>query len=71
MAMTQQQILSIVCKICDAVQFAHERGVLHRDLKAMTNDLSTTWFVKLNVSELVVLYGFDSDLRLYAIRKRR
>lgn len=28
-----EQTLSIVLKVCDAVQFAHEHGVLHRDLK--------------------------------------
>lgn len=33
MVMTHQQSLAIIAKICDAVQFAHERGVLHRDLK--------------------------------------
>jgi serine/threonine protein kinase/Leucine-rich repeat (LRR) protein len=28
-----QQCLAIVMKICEAIQFAHERGVLHRDIK--------------------------------------
>lgn len=28
-----QQILAIMLKVCEAVQFAHEHGVLHRDLK--------------------------------------
>jgi serine/threonine protein kinase/Leucine-rich repeat (LRR) protein len=28
-----QQALSIVIKLCDAVQYAHERGVFHRDIK--------------------------------------
>lgn len=28
-----QQALSIVIRLCDAVQYAHERGVFHRDIK--------------------------------------
>lgn len=28
-----QQSLSIVMKLCDAVQYAHERGIFHRDIK--------------------------------------
>ena len=28
-----EQTLGVILKVCDAVQFAHEHGVLHRDLK--------------------------------------
>jgi serine/threonine protein kinase/class 3 adenylate cyclase/tetratricopeptide (TPR) repeat protein len=28
-----EQTLSLILKVCDAIQFAHEHGVLHRDLK--------------------------------------
>lgn len=30
---TPQQALSIIPKICDALQYAHEEGVIHRDIK--------------------------------------
>jgi serine/threonine protein kinase len=30
---TPEQALAIVPHICDAVQFAHDEGVLHRDIK--------------------------------------
>ncbi len=31
--MTPQEALAVVPKICDALQFAHEEGVVHRDIK--------------------------------------
>jgi serine/threonine protein kinase len=31
--LTPEQALSIVPKICEALQFAHERGIVHRDIK--------------------------------------
>ena len=33
MLLPMQRVLAIMCEICEAVQFAHEHGVLHRDLK--------------------------------------
>jgi Leucine-rich repeat (LRR) protein len=32
-AMTTDDHLDILLKVCDAVEFAHDRGILHRDLK--------------------------------------
>ncbi len=32
-SLTAREALAIVPKLCDALQYAHERGVLHRDLK--------------------------------------
>ena len=31
--LTADQALAIVPKVCDALEYAHERGVVHRDLK--------------------------------------
>jgi len=31
--LTQRQVLELVRKVCEAVQHAHQRGVIHRDLK--------------------------------------
>jgi serine/threonine protein kinase len=31
--LTPQEALAVVPKICDALQYAHEEGVVHRDIK--------------------------------------
>ena len=31
--LTPEQALAIVPQICDALQFAHDEGVVHRDIK--------------------------------------
>ena len=44
---TAQQALAIVPKICDALQYAHEEGVLHRDIKPENILLDSKGRVKL------------------------
>ena len=40
-ALTQRQVLALMRTVCEAVQHAHQRGVIHRDLKP-SNILVTT-----------------------------
>ena len=44
---TPEQTLSIVPKICEALQYAHEEGVLHRDIKPENILLDTKGRVKI------------------------
>ncbi len=45
--LTPEQALAIVPKICDALQFAHDRGVVHRDIKPENVLLTTEGEVKI------------------------
>ena len=44
---SSQEALAIVPKICEALQFAHEKGVLHRDIKPENILLDSQGRVKL------------------------
>lgn len=46
-ALTPQEALAIVPKLCDALQYAHENGVLHRDIKPENILIDTQGRVKL------------------------
>lgn len=44
---TAQQALSVIPKICEALQFAHDEGILHRDIKPENILLDTKGRVKI------------------------
>jgi CRP-like cAMP-binding protein len=49
------ELLQIVVKVCDAVAFAHSRGVLHRDLKpknVMVSDFGQVYVVDWGIARL-------------------
>jgi len=59
--------LTVVPKICDALQFAHEQGVLHRDIKPANILLDTKGRVKLADFGIAKLVGDQKpDLSLTA-----
>lgn len=53
------EALAIVPKICDALQFAHEQGVLHRDIKPENILLDTRGRVKIADFGIAKLLGED------------
>ena len=62
---TQREALALVPKICEAIQFAHEQGVLHRDIKPENILLDTQGRVKIADFGIAKLVGEDTpDLTL-------
>src|SRR6202035_5891274 len=64
---TPQQALAIVPKICDALQYAHEEGVLHRDIKPENILLDTRGRVKIadfGLAKLLRREALDMTLTL-------
>lgn len=42
-----EQMIGIVCSVCDALQYAHNKGIIHRDIKPENVLLDTTGHVKI------------------------
>ena len=56
---TPEQALAIVPKICEALQFAHDEGILHRDIKPENILLDTKGRVKIADFGIAKLVGAD------------
>ncbi|HOB97870.1 MAG TPA: protein kinase, partial [Verrucomicrobiota bacterium] len=54
---TPQQALALVPKVCDALQFAHDEGILHRDIKPENLLLDTRGRVKIADFGIAKLMG--------------
>jgi serine/threonine protein kinase len=63
---TPQQAFALVPKICDALQYAHEEGVLHRDIKPENLLLDTRGRIKIADFGIAKLLGEKKDLMLTA-----
>jgi tRNA A-37 threonylcarbamoyl transferase component Bud32 len=63
---TPAQALALVPKICDALQYAHEEGVLHRDIKPENLLLDTRGRVKIADFGIAKLLRDTKDITLTA-----
>jgi tRNA A-37 threonylcarbamoyl transferase component Bud32 len=63
---TPTQALAIVPRICDALQYAHEEGVLHRDIKPENLLLDARGRIKIADFGIAKLLGDDRDVTLTA-----
>jgi tRNA A-37 threonylcarbamoyl transferase component Bud32 len=63
---TPAQALALVPKICDALQYAHEEGVLHRDIKPENLLLDARGRVKIADFGIAKLLGDPKDITLTA-----
>ncbi len=63
---TTQQSLSVIPKICEALQYAHDQGVLHRDIKPENVLLDTKGRVKIADFGIAKFSGIDEKTGLTA-----
>ncbi len=64
--MSPEQAFSIVPQICDALQFAHDEGIVHRDIKPENILLDKRGRVKIADFGLAKLVGATADHTLTA-----
>lgn len=58
--MTQEVALSVLPQICDALQFAHDRGIVHRDIKP--SNIMLTYNGQVKMTDFGLAKRYDSDV---------
>ena len=57
---TPEQALAVVPQICEALQFAHDRGIVHRDIKPENILLDRQGFVKIADFGVAKIFGREA-----------
>ena len=58
--LSSDQMLAVVTQICDALEYAHEQGIVHRDIKPANIMLDVDGNVKIADFGLAKLTGSDA-----------
>ncbi len=64
---TRQDNLEVLMKVCDAIRFAHDRGVIHRDIKPQ--NIMVGKYGEVSVMDWGIALRLESDAPMSAVTK--
>ncbi len=68
---TPEEALAVVPPLCDALQFAHDRGIVHRDIKSENLLLDKDGRVKIADFEIAKMLGAANGEGIPTLAKRK